>query len=316
MTAVGFKRIWDLDTEVPIYNVTDSSRIEGLMCLRTIMYSSLKLGNGHPLLAEIHQEQVMGDVEAVVPNIEEAEMMVAMINKNVVAYLSHYLVDAGIPSSFVKALLKSSCDPALFHNMQKCTWDKKTKVLTTPEDKEKAKEEEMQNAAWYKDEFGDFMDFAQKQKEGQNHVDPEHIYNLDGTHSVKSIRERPGKGKKYGGSPGASAFKVGGDKEKQQDSADTDHSDKEEETDTSALSRKELIARLQNATISGKQKGSAPTSETNKSHSNFEEEESMTIDVSSEESDDSSGSSSSSHRATQHYFTTCRSARGTKRQRC
>ena len=158
----------------------------------------------------------MGGVEAVVPNTEEADMVVAMINKNVVAYLSNYLVDAGMPTYFVIALLKSSCDPSLFHNVKKCTWDKETKVLTTPEDKEKAKEEEMQKAAWYKDEFGDFMEFAQKQKEGgQNHVDPEHIYDLDGTHSVKSIRERPGKGKKYGGLPGAPAFKVGGDKTKQ-----------------------------------------------------------------------------------------------------
>ena len=200
-----------------------------------------------------------------------------------------------MPTYFVIALLKSSCDPSLFHNVKKCTWDKVTKVLTTPEDKEKAKEEEMQKAAWYKDEFGDFMEFAQKQKEGgQNHVNPEHIYDLDGTHSVKSIRERPGKGKKYGGSPGAPAFKVGGDKTKQQDSVDIDNSDKEEEIDISALSRDELIARLQNATISGKHKGSAPTSETTKSHSNSEEGEGSTNDVSSDESDSKSVSSSSS----------------------
>ena len=166
---------------------------------------------------------------------------------------------------------------SVVQSRSKWAWDKVTKVLITPEDKEKAKEEEMQKAAWYKDEFGDFMDFAQKQKEGgQSHVDPEHIYDLDGTHSVKSIRERPGKGKKYGGSPGAPAFKVGGDKKKQQDNVDIDNSDKEEETDISALSREELIARLQNATISGKHKGSAPTSETTKSHSNSKEEESTT----------------------------------------
>ena len=29
MTAVGFEGIWDLDKEEPIYNVTDSSRLEG-----------------------------------------------------------------------------------------------------------------------------------------------------------------------------------------------------------------------------------------------------------------------------------------------
>ena len=295
MTAVGFDGIWDLDKEVAIYNVTNPLRVEGWMCLRTVMYSKLKLGDGHPLLAEIHQKQAMGDVEAVVPDIEEAEMKVAMINKNVVAYLSNYLVDVGMPADFVTELLKASCDPSLFHNVRQCTWDKETKVLTTPEDEEKAKEEAMQKAAWYKDDFGSFMDITQQQKGGGlNHVDPEHIYDLDGTHSVKSIRERPGKGNKYGGSPGAPAFKVGRDKTTQQDGIDDDNSDEEEETNLAALSRDELITRLQNATISGKHKGSAPDSETNKSHSNSEEGEGSTNDVSSDESDSKSVSSSSS----------------------
>ena len=81
MTAVGFEGIWDLDREVAIYNVLDPLQIEGWMSLRVVMYSKLKLGDEHPLLAEIHQRHAMGDVEAVVPNVDEAETMVAMINK-------------------------------------------------------------------------------------------------------------------------------------------------------------------------------------------------------------------------------------------
>ena len=61
----------------------------------------------------------MGNVEAVVPNVSEAETMVEMINKNVVAYLSHYLRDEGMPATFVTDLLKTSCDPFLFHNLAK-----------------------------------------------------------------------------------------------------------------------------------------------------------------------------------------------------
>ena len=68
----------------------------------------------------------------------------------------------------------------------------------------------MQNAAWSKNDVGAFMDSPQKKKGGgDNQVDPGHIYDLDDTHVAKSIRERTGKGNKYGGSPGAPAFQVG-----------------------------------------------------------------------------------------------------------
>ena len=81
MTAVGFEGIWDLDKEVAIYNVLDPLQNEGWMSLRVVMYSKLKLGDKHPLLAEIHQKHGMGDVETVITNVHEAETMVAMIKK-------------------------------------------------------------------------------------------------------------------------------------------------------------------------------------------------------------------------------------------
>ena len=117
------------------------------------------------------------------------------------------------------------------------------------------------------------MDSPQKKKGGgDNHVDPEHIYDLDGTHSVKSIQEHPGKGNKHGGSPGASVFWVGGEQKQKQTVIELDN--KNEEMDLSGMTRDELITRLQKANISGKSEDSAPTSEDEKSHSDSEEEES------------------------------------------
>ena len=111
---------------------------------------------------------------------------------------------------------------------------------------------------------------------------------------MKSIRERPGKGKKYGGSPGAPAFQVGEEKTPVKASIAIDDSDEDEEVNLSNLSKKELIARLEKATISDKSKGSAPASETEKSHSNSEEEESSFPDSSDESGSDASSTSSSS----------------------
>ena len=178
-------------------------------------------------------------------------------------------------------------------NLSKCKWDKEKKILTTPEDEERAKEAAMQNAAWYKNDFGTFMDSPQKKKgKGNNQVDPEHIYDLDGTHSVKTIRERPGKGNKYGGSPGAPTFQIGGEQKQKQTVIELD--DKDEEMDFSELTRDQLITRLQKASISRKSKGSAPTSENEKSHSDSEEEESTSADDGSSGSDDSGSPSGSS----------------------
>ena len=84
-------------------------------------------------------------------------------------------------------------------------------------------------------------------------MDPEHIYDLEGTHSVKSIRERPGKGNKYGGSPGAPAFQVGGEQKQKQTVIELN--DKDKEMDLAGLTHEELIARLQKASISEKNQG-------------------------------------------------------------
>ena len=166
MTAVGFEGIWDLDKELAIYNVTNPSHVEGFVSLRTVMCSKLKLSDGHLLVAEIHRKQEIGTVKTVVPNMPETETMVEMINKSVVAYLSYYLGDEGIPANFVTELLKASFDPSLFNNFAECKWNKEKKMLTIPEDEERTKEAAIQNAAWYKNDFGGFMDSPQKKKGG------------------------------------------------------------------------------------------------------------------------------------------------------
>ena len=162
MMMVNFPGIWDLDKQVPFYNVVRTTEVEGFLTLRTVFYTQLKLLDGHSFIAEIHQQHAMADVEAAIPNINESETMCLMMNKNIVAYLTHYLQDAGMDKTFVKELLKESCDPSLFHSVPQCTWDKKTRVLTTPEDKEREKEKKLEDAAWYNNAFGEMMDSPKK----------------------------------------------------------------------------------------------------------------------------------------------------------
>ena len=127
-----------------------------------------------------------------------------MMNKNVAAYLTNYLVDSGIPLALVKRLLAVSVDPILTLDVPNCTWDKKTKTLTTPNDAENDANLKMEKAAWYNNDFGMKMS-KQMAKEASNKqgklMNPEDIYDIDNCdHTFTTLNERPGT---YDGSPGA-----------------------------------------------------------------------------------------------------------------
>ena len=74
----------------------------------------------------------MVSVDIVIPNTPEAENMVAMMNKQLLAYLTLYLDDLGTDKDFIRKFLPRASCPALIHEIYSCQWYKKTKVLTTP----------------------------------------------------------------------------------------------------------------------------------------------------------------------------------------
>ena len=80
----------------------------GSMSLLHALYHHMKLAEGYPLIAEVHQDSKLDIVDIFVPDIPEAEAMVAMMNKQLSVYLSDYLFDAGMGKIFVKALIKGA----------------------------------------------------------------------------------------------------------------------------------------------------------------------------------------------------------------
>ena len=90
---------------------------------------------------------------------------------------------------FIKALLKESCCPTLVEGINRCQWDKKERVLTTPEQLEDEKWlAAIEKAAWYRDEFGKHM--VDGMKKVKQYTDPEALYNLDSERSVKTLNTR------------------------------------------------------------------------------------------------------------------------------
>ena len=65
---------------------------------------------------------------------------------------------------FVKALIQGSIFPALIHAAGTCTWYSSKKTVSKPEDAERERQQVLEDAAWYKDEYGAHMSTRGRQK--------------------------------------------------------------------------------------------------------------------------------------------------------
>ena len=58
---------------------------------------------------------------------------------------------------FMNALIKGAIFPDLNHDAGTCTWDSNKKTVTTPKDAERERQKVLEDAAWYKYEYGAHM---------------------------------------------------------------------------------------------------------------------------------------------------------------
>jgi hypothetical protein len=280
MTYSGLVGVMALDTEVAIKSVTDPDKVVGTLTFREMLYTLIKLkGNPPiPLFCEVHQFSPVSAIDAVIPNCPEAETMLEMMNKHIAAFLFHYLQTVvKMDEGSVMALLSASVDPSLLHTIGECTWDEKTWVLTTPDDKEREEEAAMEQAAWYKDQF------ASTGKNKKAYANSELMFKMTDEHSVTTIHERPGRAT-YEGSPGAPTIDLSGDKATQE-SANDDGSASTADARFLAMSKEELLALLKEQ---GKNKGSQPMSVENKSSSDDSSSGSESSDSASDSESDAS----------------------------
>jgi hypothetical protein len=81
------------------------------------------MGNGHSLIAEVHQQVVTSLVETVYPASEEAETMIAKINHHLPAFVYNYFMEKGLNEEFVINFVKYSCCSTLVMEIPNCKWD-------------------------------------------------------------------------------------------------------------------------------------------------------------------------------------------------
>ena len=120
MTAEELVGIIDFGVTETVYSVSDPTKALATMNLRHVLYIYVNMDYGHSLIAEAHQRGHMGSVDIMIPNTPEAETMVAMMNKQLPAYLTLYIDDLGMDKDFIRKLLTRICCPALMHKINSC----------------------------------------------------------------------------------------------------------------------------------------------------------------------------------------------------
>jgi hypothetical protein len=280
----GIRGILDIDKTFPIQSVTDPTEVVGTVSLRYLLYNHIKTASGFPLFLEVHQGSPMGPVDVVVGECEESERTLLMINKNPAAYFYFYFTTvAKMDEELVKKVVKSTIDPMFSREVDQCKWDVENLVLTTPQDVENEKNAALEQAAWYKDAFGEnALDMSKKEKKRQ--IGAEELEDLHADSSVKTVTKKPGR---YEGSPGAETFVVG-----QKKGTGTSTGTGRKGDDYEKLSRDELLRMLREAHISPQKKGSQPKEARAGAKGSDAGESSSSGEQSSSGSSSSSGSAS------------------------
>ena len=93
MTGAQLYGIIDLNTEIACALTAEGDKDGGTLSLRAVLLRHFRTRDGgSPLFAEVHQTQLGGEVEAVVPNTKEADSMVGSMNHQMPAFIKHYLL--------------------------------------------------------------------------------------------------------------------------------------------------------------------------------------------------------------------------------
>jgi hypothetical protein len=136
LTSVQVHGITDLDASAEV-TCPNSGNVIGRLSLRQTLFKYLKLPDGNPMCAELHQRGLQGPVDMIIPNTPLAESSFEMFNKQPAGYLYHVLPTFGASVLFTKSLLRRSMDAGLTTEAPLCTYDSATHILTTPRDEER-----------------------------------------------------------------------------------------------------------------------------------------------------------------------------------
>jgi hypothetical protein len=150
--------------------------------------SVFKLEGGYPVIAEIYQLFPGGTVEIVYLKCAESEHMLAQLSKNPAAYIVHALKQL-IGEDTARKMAVTCCIPEHISEIDECTWDEKTKTLNTANEANQKKEFDCFDSPFWNHAF-DIKEMLALEKKEKNKINPETLFNLESTGTIKSIHNR------------------------------------------------------------------------------------------------------------------------------
>ena len=187
LVSVQVKGITDLEASAEV-TCPESGNVIGRLSLRQTLLKYLKLTDGTPMCAELHQRGPQGPVDMVIPNTPLAECGFEMFNKQPAGYLYHVLPKFGASELFIKSLLRRSMEAGLTTEAPLCTYDFNTHILTTPRDEaQEGVLSDVRSLPFFKDVLAEKLaaDFSKRNKKA--YTAPEMCFQLGSARSVQTV---------------------------------------------------------------------------------------------------------------------------------
>ncbi len=123
-----------------------------------------------------------------IPNTKEAKAMVGATNRQLPAFIKHYLLGKGLDQDFVNRLVVAACCPVLVGESNRGKWDlEKLEVIMSEDAKDNARLAAFENQEWY---FDLNKLRVSLKKKTQHYTAPEALFNLDADCSVVTLHAK------------------------------------------------------------------------------------------------------------------------------
>lgn len=291
-TIAGLEGVVNIDAKATIQAKEGEEAVS--FTFRKVLRNLVKYKEGNKegnLIAEARQTGVGGKVEVVHPDTPAAEKEVEMMNKNVAAYVFHTLLAEGVDEKFLQDLLRRSCLSSLYQDIPNCTWDAKTRVLTTPHEAEQdALAASLTAQPWFVN-LNETL--GNKDSKKTKKVDPDFAFRLGSSRSVQTIHgENDGKYDKTVGKDTIDLNKVRASKSNNKEVIDVDE-DGDSVSNLSNMSKGQLMDKIRRMKSNVGDQPSQKSAGSKSYQDDSSDDEASSSDESDSDDDSMSGSEAS-----------------------
>ena len=187
LISVQVNGITDLEASAEV-KCPESGDVLGHLSLRQTLLKYLKLPDGNPMCAELHQRGFQTPVDMIIPNTPLAERTFEMFNKQPAGYLYNVLPEFGASTSFIQSLLRRSMEAGLTTEAPLCTYNPDTHILTTPRDNEQEGVlSDVRSLPFFKDVIAEKLAVDTSKKSKKAYTAPEMCFQLGSARSVQTV---------------------------------------------------------------------------------------------------------------------------------